>query len=89
VSAPALLTVKQAAGRLALGESTVRDLIRSGRLRAYKLGGAIRVGEDAIAALLEASSLESRPAPQAYPPSRPRKAACPAAILEGPNPFKG
>jgi excisionase family DNA binding protein len=45
---PALLTVKQAAGVLNLGRSTVYQLIADGRLDVVHIGRSTRVPTDAI-----------------------------------------
>ncbi len=45
---PALLTVKQAAGMLNLGRSTVYQLIADGRLDVVHIGRSTRVPIDAI-----------------------------------------
>lgn len=45
---PALLTIKQAAGMLNLGRSTVYQLIADGRLDVVHIGRSARVPVDAI-----------------------------------------
>jgi len=43
---PALITIREAAGRLRVSESTVRNAVRQGRLRAFRFGvrgGSIRI----------------------------------------------
>ncbi len=49
-----LLTVSEVAERLRLHEMTVRRHIKSGRLRAIRAGGRIRIGEDELLAFLSA-----------------------------------
>lgn len=48
-----LLTVKEVADRLAVSESTVFRLLRSGKLRPIKLGRALRFDEQDVAAFIE------------------------------------
>ena len=50
-----LLTVGEAAEQLHLSQSTVKNLIRDGRLRSIKVGGARRVPVDAISELAAGS----------------------------------
>jgi excisionase family DNA binding protein len=56
----ALLTVKQVAERLQVSEATVYQLCAQRKLVHLRVGvgrGAIRVGEDALAAFLQASTV--------------------------------
>ncbi len=48
-----LLTVRQVAARLQVSPRTVRRLIGDERLRAIRIGRAVRVHPDAVAALIE------------------------------------
>lgn len=50
-----MLRVRDIAKRLALSESKVYQLIRTGELPHYKLGGALRVSEDQLMDYLVAS----------------------------------
>lgn len=56
----ALLRVDEAAAVLGLSDEGVRGLVRSGRLKAYRLGGGpkarIRIPSAAVAELLRATS---------------------------------
>jgi excisionase family DNA binding protein len=52
------LTVRQVAERLHVADNTVRNLINSGRLRAYRFSGAIRVGEADLDAFIESSEVD-------------------------------
>ena len=45
------LTVSEAARRLAATPQTIRELVRAGKLRAYKLRHALRVRTDSLEAL--------------------------------------
>ena len=45
-----LLTIDQAAGRLAVSAKTIRRMIEDGRLKAVRMGRAVRVSEASIAA---------------------------------------
>lgn len=47
-----LLSVKEVAGRLRVHQVTVRRYVRQGRLSALKVGGRLRIPEDALNALL-------------------------------------
>jgi excisionase family DNA binding protein len=61
-----LLTVREVAALLGFGsEDPVRRLVRSGRLRAHKVGGRIRISRGAVDELLAASVVEpvARPVP--------------------------
>jgi excisionase family DNA binding protein len=49
-----LLTVNQAAARLAVGRVTVYELIRDGQLASLKIGKARRIPERAVEAFIEA-----------------------------------
>jgi excisionase family DNA binding protein len=65
----ALLTVKQVAQRLQVSEATVYQLCAKRKLAHARVGagrGAIRVGEDALAAFVQASTVA---------PGRPANAA--------------
>jgi excisionase family DNA binding protein len=54
-TAPALLTVQQAAARLGLSVGHTRRLIASGSLRVTRLGArAVRVAEDDLARFVDA-----------------------------------
>lgn len=50
--APGVLTVRDVAARLRLSVTRVRELIGSGELPSYKIGGARRVDPSALAAFL-------------------------------------
>lgn len=45
---PLTYTVEQAADALGCSESTVRNLMRSGELRSYKIGSLTRISVDAL-----------------------------------------
>jgi excisionase family DNA binding protein len=67
MSEQGLLTVREVAALLGFGsEDPVRRLVRSGRLRAHKVGGRIRISRGAVDELLAASVVE----PVAAPPVR-------------------
>ena len=57
--APRLLTTTQVAETLSLGESTVRELIRSGELESVKIGTARRVPLEALDAFVSHLSSEA------------------------------
>jgi excisionase family DNA binding protein len=62
-----LLTVREVAALLGFGsEDPVRRLVRSGRLRAHKVSGRIRISRGAVDELLAASVVEpvARPVPR-------------------------
>lgn len=46
-------SIKEAAKRLAVSETTVRKYLKLGRLRAHRLGRIWRISESAIAEFLE------------------------------------
>ena len=48
-----LLTIQEVATQLALSMGTVKELVRTGRLRSVKIGGARRVAVEAIDSFLE------------------------------------
>jgi excisionase family DNA binding protein len=62
IPARSLLTVAEAAEQLHLGQSTVKNLIRQGRLRSIKVGGARRIPVDAISELAAGSGAATPPA---------------------------
>lgn len=69
-----LLTVAQVAQRLTVDQSTVRRLIRRGKLTGRKLDGCgcVRVREEDLAAYIDASEITAAtPTPTPTPP-RPR-----------------
>lgn len=67
-----MLTVKQVAERLAVSQTCVYQLIATGKLACHRIGigrGAIRVGEDDLAAFVESS----RTPAESCPPPKPQK----------------
>jgi excisionase family DNA binding protein len=59
MSEQGLLTVREVAALLGFGsEDPVRRLVRSGRLRAHKVSGRIRISRGAVDELLAASVVE-------------------------------
>ena len=64
-----MLRVRDIAKRLALSESKVYQLIRSGELPHYKLGGALRVSEEQLMDYLVASQKGRVEAPEVPPPA--------------------
>jgi excisionase family DNA binding protein len=67
-----VLTVVQVAERLAVGESTVRSYIRTGRLRAARVGPRLyRVTEADLGAFLASAARDASPAAPARPRPRP------------------
>lgn len=52
-AAPVLLTVEEAARRLALGVKTTRALIRGGSLRAVRIGRTVRVPASEVHACVQ------------------------------------
>ena len=69
-STPALLTVRETAERLSISLSSTYDLIRSGRLPHYRIGGAIRLTAADLDRFLAGCRCE-QPALTVKPP-RPR-----------------
>ena len=70
-----MLRVRDVATRLALSESKVYQLIRSGELPHYKLGGALRVSEEQLLDYLVASQKGRVEVTEVAPPpptTRPR-----------------
>lgn len=55
-----LYTVRDVAELLKLSERKVYDIVSSGKLSAYKIGGSIRVSEEDLLAYLEDSRLVTR-----------------------------
>ena len=49
---PQLLTVSQTATRLGIGQSTVHQMIREGRLRSFKIGNSRRIPLSGIEAFI-------------------------------------
>ena len=64
-----MLTVNQVAAQLAVCHKTIRRLIRSGQLAAVKVGGAIRVDPQAVAAYLAANRIKG-PSPVVPTPKK-------------------
>jgi len=58
--APVLLTVAEAGRALALGRTTVYELIRSGELEVIRIGRSTRIPVDAIAAFVDRQRREQR-----------------------------
>jgi excisionase family DNA binding protein len=56
---PQLVTVPDAAERLALSERTVRELCRTGVLPSVKIGGARRITTAALVAFIDARTVRS------------------------------
>jgi len=56
-----MLLVKEVAGMLRLALSTVYQLIESGKLPAYKLGGTYRVRKSDVESFLDSSRVEKQP----------------------------
>jgi excisionase family DNA binding protein len=68
------MRVKEAAERLEVSADTVYDLVKSGKLRHYRLGvgrGTIRISEEHLAEYL--AGAESRPATAPIVRARPVK----------------
>jgi excisionase family DNA binding protein len=79
------LTIADVGDRLGLSEGTVYLLLKSGRLRSYKVGakgGRYRVSEAHVAAYL--ASVETDPDRAPAPPARPRPAR-PEVLLGRPD----
>ena len=55
------LAIKQAAERLSMSYGSVRNEIRSGKLRAYRFRGAYRIHADDLAAYVESCQVETTP----------------------------
>lgn len=64
-----MLRVKEVAERLALSESKIYQLVRSGELPHYKIGGAVRVSEEQLLDFLTASKRERVEVKASSPPS--------------------
>jgi excisionase family DNA binding protein len=58
-----VLTVKAVAERLAISQATVYGLVTTGKLRSYRIGGAIRISEEQLQAFLEGSTSSPQPQP--------------------------
>lgn len=81
-----MLTVKEAAARLALSQKTVYMLIATGELPGYKFGKAVRVDESDLDVFKDRCRVQPpAPAIQAEPVRRGRKPAAmrPADFEEG------
>ena len=66
--APGLLTIREAAGVLRVSESTIRNAIGSGRLRAFRFGvrgGSIRIGRADLEDYMASCATAARPAGRA------------------------
>jgi excisionase family DNA binding protein len=60
-------SVHAVADRLAVADSTVRALIRSGQLRAVRVGRLVRIPGEALDVYLDASGITPPPAPTVAP----------------------
>lgn len=58
VPAPLLVTVRQACQMLGLGRTSVYHLVRSGKLRPVRIGGAVRFSVDHLRAFVDAQATE-------------------------------
>lgn len=54
-------SIKEAAKRLAVSETTVRKYIKLGKLRAHRIGRVWRISESAVADFLETSGGQDTP----------------------------
>lgn len=52
-AAPALLTVREAAALLKVGEAKLRRIIHGGFLRAYRVGAELRIAESDLRSFVE------------------------------------
>jgi excisionase family DNA binding protein len=68
----ALLTIPQVADLLAVHHKTVRKLVTTGRLDAFRVGGAIRIAQDAVKRFLHASKIKP-PASEPVVVKKPRQ----------------
>jgi excisionase family DNA binding protein len=64
------LTVQQVADRLARKKSSVYALIQSGKLRGYRMGGAVRVAEADLERFIDGGVIVP-PGDDAHPKARP------------------
>lgn len=87
----AVLTVKEVAGRLRIGLSTVYELFDDGSLRGFRLRGArgaIRVYEESLAEFIQKNENRPEPEPEpkaaASPRPRPRLAIPKRGRIVGP-----
>ena len=65
--------VKRVAELLSLSQSKIYELVESGDLPHHKIGGAIRVSEEQLAAFLEKTKRErEEPIPAKRKPPRPQ-----------------
>jgi excisionase family DNA binding protein len=84
MSEQGLLTVREVAALLGFGsEDPVRRLVRSGRLRAHKVSGRIRISRGAVDELLAASVVEpvAAPAPVRVEVAPARRSAAGGGVL--------
>ena len=54
-------SIKEAARRLAVSETTVRKYLKLGRLRAHRIGRVWRISESAVAEFLETNGGQDTP----------------------------
>jgi excisionase family DNA binding protein len=79
--APVLLTVSEAGQALAVGRTTVYELIRSGQLEVIRIGRSTRIPVDAIAAFVDRQRRQQRRATRAHALLAPRRTATFPATL--------
>lgn len=77
MNTPELLTPREVAERLRVSNWTVYDLFRKGELRGVRVGKAVRVFADSVAAFIDAHTnaapvVKPLPVPFVPPPPRPR-----------------
>jgi excisionase family DNA binding protein len=62
-----LLTIRQVAERLAISRNLCYRLVSTGKLRAYRIGGAIRFSEEQIQEYLDSSVMDVYREPRMVP----------------------
>ncbi len=77
------LSINQIAERLSVSEGTVRNEIRTGRLRAYRFRGAYRVAQEDLVGYIETCRVERAPLATKAPIPAKRMGGAPFKHLDG------
>jgi excisionase family DNA binding protein len=78
-----MLTVKEAATQLHCSGSMVYELFRRGKIRGYRVGGAIRIFPEACQDYIKANSNLPAPQPKVKEPKLPRTRKPPKKYTTG------
>ena len=58
-----LLTIREVADRLSISQSLAYRLVAEGKIRAYRIGGAVRVSEDQLSEYLSSCEVSGERTP--------------------------